>query len=128
MAFDTPTIVEQPPIQLDPDQCVALRIFFEGTSVAAVGPAGCGTSALVRGVVAHGLRTHGTLGVLVLAWTGSAAQLVHGRTLASLLRTTAGDTWKERISRRVVKDPSLPAEKRHNKLTVIEEAPTIQGR
>jgi len=66
--------------------------------------------------------------VLVLAWTGSAAKLVAGRTVASLLRTTVGDPSKETIHRRVTGTPELLHMVWQAKVVVIDEAPTIEGR
>lgn len=115
-------------VTLDDQQQVAVCMLFAGRSVALVGPAGCGKSAVVRAVVLEGMRLFGAAGVLVLSWTGSAAQLVHGRTLSSVLRTFVGDPLRQAILQRVVGRPELLAELRGTKLVIIDEAPTIQAR
>ena len=115
-------------MRLDSHQALAVKRLFEGTNVALVGPAGCGKSVVLRCVVVEGARRFGAEGVLVLAWAGSAAQLVQGRTVASLLKTTVGDPSKESILRRVEGDEGLLAEIQRVRLVVIDEAPTLQGR
>lgn len=120
--------MEAPHIQLDGDQANACRHLFAGKNVALVGPAGYGKSVVVRAVVDETRKRFGPSAVLTLAWTGSAAQLVEGRTLASVLRTTVGDPSKESILRRVTGDAELLTVMKRTKLVVIDEAPTIEGR
>ena len=64
----------------------------------------------------------------MLAWAGSAAQLVEGVTVSSVLRTTVGDPSKETILWRNLGNPAARDELRAVRLVVIDEAPTIQGR
>lgn len=64
----------------------------------------------------------------VLAWAGSAAQLVERVTVSSVLRTTVGDPSKETILWRNLGNPAARDELRAVRLVVIDEAPTIQGR
>ena len=99
-----------------------------GTNVALVGPAGCGKSVVLRSLVDAGRRRFGRAGVLVLAWAGSAAQLVDGVTVSSMLRTTVGDPSKETILWRILGSPASRDELRAVRMIVIDEAPTIQGR
>jgi len=75
-----------------------------------------------------GRRRFGRDGVLVLAWAGSAAQLVDGVTVSSVLRTTVGDPSKETILWRILGNPAARDELRAVRKIAIDEAPTIQGR
>jgi len=116
------------PVFLDAKQSLAVRLVLAGTNVALVGPAGCGKSVVLRSLVDAGRQRFGADAVLVLAWAGSAAQLVGGVTVASVLRTTVGDPSKETILQRVLGDPAARNELRAVRMVVIDEAPTIQGR
>jgi len=82
------------PILLDTQQSLAVRLVLARTNVALVGPAGCGKSVVLRALVDAGRRRFGHDSVLVLAWAGSATQLVGGLTVSSVLRTTVGDRSK----------------------------------
>jgi len=66
--------------------------------------------------------------VVVLAWAGSAAQLVGGQTVSSLLRVSVGDVCKERILSRILANPEAKKAITAAWLVVIDEAPTIPGR
>lgn len=126
-SLGTPTL-PAPAITLDPFQSAEVTTLFGGRNVALVGPARSGKSAVLRAVVKEGKQLYEPAGVLVLSWTGSAAIMIQGRTLAYILRTSVGDPSKKRILCRVVGDRALSAELRSTKLIVIDEAPTLQGR
>lgn len=117
-------------VQLDADQSRAVRAVMSGVNVAAVGPAGCGKSETLKMVVRLGKERWGDKGVVVLAWSGSAANLVDGKTLSSLLRVTVGDPSKERILSRLMEPRNSALWKAilDVRLVVIDEAPTIEGR
>jgi len=109
-------------------QSVAVRLVLTGTIVALVGPAGCGKSVVLRSLVDAGRQRFGADAVLVLAWAGSAAHPVVGVTVASVLRTTVGNSSKETILRQMLGDPVAHNELHAVRRVVIDEAPTIQGR
>lgn len=115
-------------IELDDSQSFACRALFGGKNVALVGPAGCGKSVVLRAVMTETRRRFGEDAVLALAWSGTAAQLVGGCTVASVLRTTVGDPSKETILRRVTGDRHSLNMVKKAKVVVIDEAPTIEGR
>lgn len=116
-------------VLLEADQSRAVRCVLSGTNVAVVGPGGCGKSETLKMVVRLGTERWGEKGVVVLAWSGSAANLVEGRTLASLLQVTVGDPSKESILKRLLepRNKDLWADLMKVLLVVIDEAPTIEG-
>eukprot|EP00168_Porphyra_purpurea_P018354 TRINITY_DN6788_c0_g1_i1.p1 TRINITY_DN6788_c0_g1~~TRINITY_DN6788_c0_g1_i1.p1 ORF type:complete len:382 (-),score=26.45 TRINITY_DN6788_c0_g1_i1:1274-2419(-) len=117
-------------IQLDADQSRAVSTVLTGVNVAVVRPGGCGKSETLKLVVRKGKEKSEEKGVVVLAWSGSAANLVGGQALASLLRVTVGDPSKESILKRLMEPCHRVVW--HTILTVrlvvIDEAPTIEGR
>lgn len=115
------------PVALDAQQSIDVSAILSRTNVALMGPAGCGKSAVVQCVMTEGARRFGPDAVLVLSWTGAAAELVNGQTLASVLRTSVRDPSKESIPQRVMGDSQLLAELKCKRLVIIGEAPTIQG-
>lgn len=116
------------PARLDRYQMEVVRSVLGGRNVAAVGAAGCGKSTLLSLVMSVSRRRWGERAVVVLAWAGSAAQLVGGQSVSSLLRVSAGDVSKERILSRVLASPEARRIIETARLVVIDEAPTILGR
>jgi len=104
------------------------RYVLGGRNVAAVGAAGCGKSTLLSLIVSVARRKLGDDAVVVVAWAGSAAQLVGGQTVSSLLRVSVGDVCKERILSRILSNPEAKRAITAARLVVIDEAPTIPGR
>lgn len=116
--------------RLDTHQRAALRAALNGTNVAVVGPGGSGKSEVLKHAVRCGQRRWGNAAVVVLAWRGSAAHLLRGMTLSSILRVTVGDPSKERILLRLChpRNASLWRELLAVRMVVIDEGPTIAGR
>lgn len=117
-------------VTLDGHQSRAVSMVFSGMNVAVVGPAGGGKSETLKAVVRRGKDKWGEKGVVVLAWSGSAANLVEGRTLASFLTVTVGDPSKESILKRLLEPRNrvIWSGILAVRLIVIDEAPTIEGR
>jgi len=114
--------------RLDTAQVEVARCVLGGHNVAAVGAAGCGKSTLISLVVDAARQRWGESAVSVLAWTGSAAQLVGGKTVSSFLRVSVGDVSKERILSRILANTDARRAIEAVRLVVIDEAPTIPGR
>jgi len=108
-------------------QSLADRLVLAGTTVALVGSAGCGKSVVLRSLVDAGRLRFDANAVFVLASAGSAAQLVGGVTVSSVLRWTVGHPSKETILRRPLGDPAAQNELEAVRIVVIDEAPTIKG-
>jgi len=113
---------------LDAAQLEVARCALGGHNVATVGPAGCGKSTVLSMVVDAARQRWGESGVAVLAWTGSAAQLVGGKTVSSLLHVSVGDVSKESILSRILTNSDARQAIEAVRLVVIDEAPTIPGR
>jgi len=121
-------VMTDPSPSLDASQLQVARYVLGGRNVAAVGAAGCGKSTLLALIVSVARQRWGPDAVVVLAWAGSAAQLVGGQTVASLLHVSVGDVSKERILSRILANPQARGTIAAARLVVIDEAPTIPGR
>ena len=124
----TATTMADTSLRLDPSQVEVARSVFGGRNVAAVGAAGCGKSTLLTLLVRAARLEWGDSSVVVLAWAGSAAQLVGGQTVSSLLRVSVGDVSKERILSHILTNPEARSAITAARLVVIDEAPTIPNR
>jgi len=99
---------------LDELQLQGARYVLEGRNVAAVGAAGCEKSTLLSLIVSVARQKLGYNAVVVLAWAGSAAQLVGGQTVSSHLRVLVGDV--EMCARSAYFCVSLPTPRRRRPL------------
>jgi len=114
--------------RLDELQLQVARYVLGGRNVAAVGAAGCEKSTLLSLIVSVARQKLGDDAVVVLAWAGSAAQLVGGQTVSSLLRVSVGDVCKVLILSRILANPEAKKDITAARLVVIDEAFTIPGR